>query len=130
MGHHRAMHQARGHAKGDSKDINTEGVDPYVWELASPSVDEAAWTRPAQAPARASYTPYSADNYVPKEAVAPTKSESAAEETAVAPAEGTLTGLYQNGVFRPVYSMPNGSMLIQDGEEPAKEEAKEEAKAP
>merc|ERR1711865_619564 len=26
--------------------------------------------------------------------------------------------------------MPNGSMLIQDGEEPAKEEAKEEAKAP
>merc|ERR1711865_792540 len=143
--HHRAMHQARGQGKGNVKDINTEGIDPYVYELASPSVDEAAWSRPAQPPARTTYTPYSADTYAPKEAVAPTKSEGAGEEkaeapeeakTAEAPVEGTLTGLYQNGVFRPVYAMPNGSMLIQDGEEPAKAEAKapakegEEAKAP
>jgi hypothetical protein len=138
--HHRAMNQASGHAKGDSKnkDINTEGVDPYVWELASPSVDEAGWSRPAQPPARSTYLPYSADTYKPKEAavaegaVAAESTEATASPAAAegaAPEEGaSLIGLYQNGVYRPVYAMPNGQMMIQ--EEPAAEEAKAEEAAP
>ena len=49
------------------------------------------------------------------------------EKKEEAPAE--LVGLYQHGVYRPMYANPDGSMLIftQDGEEPAKEEKKEAA---
>merc|ERR1719263_1550319 len=90
--------------------------------MVSPEVESTPWGRPADAPARASYTPYSAAT--PKALEAPVEKA----EAEAAPAE--LVGLYQNGQFRPMYANPDGSMLIftSDGEEPAKEEAKEPAK--
>merc|ERR1719498_2243501 len=86
--------------------------------MVSPEVESTAWGRPVEAPARASYTPYSAAKPEP---------EAAPEKKAEAPAE--LIGLYQHGVYRPMYANPDGSMLIftQDGEEPAKEEKKKAA---
>ena len=117
--HHR--HQAyganRGSARGHTKDIGMENIDPWVYDMVSPEVEVTAWGRPAEAPVRKSYTPYSAASPV---------AEAAAEAT---PAE--LIGLYQHGQWRPMYANPDGSMLIftSDGEEPAKEEAAPEAKA-
>ena len=126
--HHRAGHMARGHAKGDSKnkDIGEENIDPWVYDMVNPEVEEAAWTRPMQAPARASYTPYSAAS--PAATAAPAaEGAPAAEATEAPPAEATIqTGVFQNGQFRKVLELPNGQMMIQVSEEPAAEAKAEE----
>merc|ERR1712046_138319 len=87
--------------------------------MVSPEVESTAWGRPAEAPARKTYTPYSA---------AKPELEAALEKKEEQPAE--LVGLYQHGKYRAMYENPDGSMLIftSDGEEPAKEEAKAPAK--
>ena len=115
---HQVYGASRGSAKGNTKDIGMENIDPWVYDMVSPEVESTAWGRPTDAPARSSYTPYSAAKPEP---------EAAPEKKEEAPAE--LVGLYQNGVYRPMYANPDGSMLIftQDGEEPAKEEEKKEA---
>ena len=78
-----------------------ENIDPWVYDMVSPEVEVTAWGRPADAPARSSYTPYSAASPVVEKEPAEKKEE---------PAE--LIGLYQHGQFRPMYANPDGSMLI------------------
>ena len=116
---HQVYGASRGSARGHTKDIGMENIDPWVYDMVNPEVESTAWGRPAEAPARKSYTPYSS--------VKP-ELEAAPEKADKEPAE--LVGLYQYGKYRAMYANPDGSMLIftSDGEEPAKEEAAEPAK--
>ena len=120
---HQAYGAARGSARGHTKDISMENIDPWVYDMVSPEVEVTAWGRSAEAPARKSYTPYSAVN--PASAAAPAE---AAPAEAAAPAE--LLGLYQYGQYRPVYANPDGSMLVftSSEEEPSAEIPAELAK--
>tara|TARA_B110001450_G_C17477155_1_gene422674 strand:- start:125 stop:745 length:621 start_codon:yes stop_codon:yes gene_type:complete len=118
---HQAYGASRGSIRGHTKDIGMDNIDPWVYDMVSPEVEVTAWGRPAEAPARKSYTPYSA-----------AKPDAPVEAAPAEAAPAELLGLYQYGHYRPVYANPDGSMLVftTDGEEPAAEAPAEEAKAP
>ena len=112
---------ARGSARGHTKDIGMENIDPWVYDMVSPEVEVTAWGRPAEAPARKSYTPYSAVK--PDSTAAPAEAAPADAAPAEAAAPAELLGLYQYGQYRPIYANPDGSMLVftSSEEEPSAE---------